>query len=233
MIAEASDMHRVVDAIRTIARHEDLQRCYACLGVVKSVHGSNGDHFYACTVELRDTGVVLPKVPIATGLIGAVALPREKDLVVVVFANGDLHNPVVVGRLYSEDVAPPENGPGEFAALFPGDEDSTDRRAELRIKTPGDGTRSIKLTLDGSVKVELSIDDGGVTLTSGEVELTLTQSSASDGQAQLKVGDSKITVKQAGDINIEASGTLTLKGAKVEISGDSTVKVSGTEVDLN
>jgi uncharacterized protein involved in type VI secretion and phage assembly len=226
-------MQRVVHTIRQIARHEAAQRCYANLGVVKSVHGSNGEKYYACTVELRDSGIVLPKVPIATGLIGTVALPREKDLVVVVFANGDLHNPVVVGRVYSEDVDPPQHGPGEYAALFPGDENSSERRVELRIKTPGDGTRSVNLVLDGSVKIELNIGDEGMRIAAGDVQLNMKQTSVSDGQAELKIGDSKIVVDQSGDVTIEASGTLTLKGAKVEISGDSSVKIAGTELDLN
>jgi len=226
-------MHRVVNTISQIARHEVAQRCYANIGVVKSVHGANGDKYYACTVELRDSGIVLPKVPIATGLIGTVALPREKDLVVVVFAGGDLHNPVVVGRLYSEDVDPPKHDPGEFAALLPGDEQSSDKRIEFRVTTPGDGTRAIKLVLDGTVKIELDIDDGGVHIVTGDVQLNLTQSSSSDGQAELKIGDSKILVEQSGDITIQASGTLTLKGSKVEVSADSTVKIAGTEVDIN
>lgn len=226
-------MHRVVHTIRQIARHEAAQHCFVSLGIVKSVHGANGEKSYACTVELRESGIVLPKVPIATGLIGTVALPREKDLVVVVFANGDLHNPIVVGRTYSDDVDPPKHDPGEFAALLPGDEPSSEKRVELRVKTPGDGTRSLSLLLDGSVKVELEIDDGGVRITAGDVQLNLTQSGASDGQAELKLGDSKILVEQSGDVTIEASGTLTLKGAQVEISGDTAVKIAGTEINMN
>jgi len=227
-------MHRVVNTIRQIARYEAEQHCYASLGVVISVYGSNGDKFYACTVQLRDCGVVLPKVPIATGVIGMVSLPREKDLVVVIFPDGDLHHAVVVGRLYSEDVEPPKHDAGELALLLPGDEDSSDSRMELRIKTPGDGTRALNLVLDGTVKIELDVDDSGFSLKAGDVELNLSQSSASDGQAELKIGDSSILIEQqSGNVTIEASGTLKLKGAQVEIDGDSSVKVSGTEVSLN
>jgi uncharacterized protein involved in type VI secretion and phage assembly len=198
------------------------------------VYGAGGsDQAYACTVQLRDTGQVLPKVPIATGIIGGAALPREKDLVVVVFAGGDLHAPIVVGRLYSEQVAPPENGPGDFVLSLPGDETDSTKALALKIQTPGDGTRSLKLTLDGSVKVELEINDQGVTIQAQDTSLKLTQSSASDGKAELKVGDSKVTVEQGGDITIEAAGTLTLKGSKVEVSGDTSVKIAGTTVDLN
>ena len=120
---------QAVNTIRRIARHEVEQRNAVALGVVQSLHGSNGEPSYACTVELRDSGIVLPKVPIATGLIGTAALPREKDLVVVVFAGGDLHAPVVMGRLYTEEVAPPDNGPGEFVLGLPGDETATGQDA--------------------------------------------------------------------------------------------------------
>jgi len=226
-------MHRVLNTMRQVARHELEQHCSVSFGVVKSVHGSNGQANYACTVQLRESGVVLPKVPIATGLIGMAALPRQNDLVVVVFAGGDLHAPVVVGRLYSEDVEPPKNGPGELVTVLPGDEQSTDKRLELRVSTPGDGTRSIKLTLDGSVKVELSIDDGGLSLKAQDTELKLTQSGSSDGRAELKAGDNKVVIEQGGDITIEATGTLKLKGQKVEISGDATVKIAGQTIDLN
>ena len=66
-----------------------------------------------------------------------------------------------------------------------------------------------------------------------DAALKLTQTSGCDGKAELKVGDSKITIEQSGDVTIEASGTLTLKGSKVEISGDTNVKIAGTTVDLN
>jgi uncharacterized protein involved in type VI secretion and phage assembly len=227
-------MHRAVQAIRQIARHEIDQRLSVSLGVVKSVHGADDvDKSHACTVELRDSGLVLPKVPIATTLIGAAALPREKDLVVVVFAGGDLHEPIVVGRLYSEDVGPPTHGPGEMVTVLPGDEESPDKRLELRVTTPGDGSRSILLTLDGPVKVELEIKNEGVRIQAQDAVFQLTQSGASDGQAEVTVGESKITLKQSGDISIEASGKLTLKGGQVEISGDTSVKIAGTAIDLN
>jgi hypothetical protein len=72
-----------------------------------------------------------------------------------------------------------------------------------------------------------------VTIQAQDASLKLTQSSGSDGKAEIKVGDSKVTIEQGGDITIEAAGTLTLKGSKVDVSGDSSVKIAGTTVDLN
>lgn len=227
-------MHRAVQTIRQIARHEVEQRWSSALAVVKSVHGNDGsDVRYACTVELRDTGIVLPKVPVATGMIGSASLPREKDLVMVVFAGGDLHEPVVMGRLYSNDVAPPKNGPGEMVVCLPGDEEDTTKRLEFRVATPGDGTRDLTLTLDGTVKISVEIRDDAVNIVAGDCSIKLTQSSSSDGQAEIKVGDSKITLTQSGDVSIQASGKLLLKGSQVEIDGDTSVKVAGSTIDLN
>lgn len=227
-------MHRLVNTIQQIARHEAAQQAAPALAVVQSVHGSNGTKEYACTVQLRDSGVVLPKVPIATQVIGHAALPREGDLVLVAFAGGDLHAPVVVGRLYNEEVEPPKHAAGELVTVLPGDETDANKHLELRVKTPGDGTRSIVITLAGSsVNVELAIDDEGIRLKAQDASLELKQTGASDGQAELKVGDAKVTIKQSGDISVETTGNLTLKASQIEIKADASVKISGATVELN
>lgn len=226
-------MHQMVQTIRQIARHELEQQWGANLAVVKSVFGTNGTQEYACTVQLRESGIVLPHVPIATGVIGMASLPRENDLVLVMFAGGDLHAPVIVGRLYSEAVAPPTHGPGELVTVLPGDETSADKRLELRITTPGDGTRALKLTLDGSVKVELIVDDTGVQVQAGDATLKVTQTGSSDGTVELATSGAKLTIEQGGDVTLEAQGTLTLKATKIDIKGDAQVSIGGQIIKLN
>lgn len=227
-------MQQIVHTMRQIARHEVAQHWHAALAVVKTLHATDAaNQLYACTVQLRETGLVLPKVPIATQGIGIASLPREGDLVVVAFIGGDLHAPCVIGRLYNESVKPPENAPGEWVTVLPGNESDATKRLELRVKTPGDGSRAVHMQLSGSVAIEIIVDDGSIQLNAQNATFKLTQSSASDAKAELKVGDSKITMEQGGDVSIEASGTLKLKAAKIEISGDATVKVSGQTIDLN
>jgi uncharacterized protein involved in type VI secretion and phage assembly len=226
-------MHRMIQSVKQIARHEIAQFMNAALGVVQSVHGQNGESYYACTVKLRESAVVLPKVPIATGLSGVAALPRENDLVVVLFAGGDLHAPVVVGRLYNDQVKPPVHGPGELAVSLPGDEEADDKRLQLNVTTPGDGTRSIKIVLDGNVKVEVEVVDQEIRLQTQDAKLSLTQTGGSDGRAELSVGDSSVVIEQAGNVTVTASGKLTLKGNEVEISGDASIKVAAQTIDLN
>jgi uncharacterized protein involved in type VI secretion and phage assembly len=226
-------MHRMVQSIRGIARHEVAMRSSSAYGVVQSVHGRNGDVYHACTVKLRESGLVLPKVPIATGLIGSASLPRQNDLVVILFIGGDLHAPVVVGRVYNEDVKPPKHAPGEVVVSLPGDEEEDDKRLELRITTPGDGTRSVKLVLDGNVKVEVEINDQQIRLQTQDAKFTLSQSGSSDGRAELAVANSSVVIEQSGDVTLTASGKLTLQGKQVEISGDTSIKVAGQTIDLN
>jgi uncharacterized protein involved in type VI secretion and phage assembly len=180
-------------------------------------------------VKLRETGLVLPKVPIAVGLIGVAALPQEGDLVLVAFAGGDLHAPVVVGRLYSEQTAPPEHKPGELVAWLPGASQG-DSSVQVAVRTPDGGPRKVEVLLDGSTKVELLLEDERVRVAAGEATLEL---NGSDGKAELTVGQASLVVEQNGDVTVEAGGTLTLKGTKVEISGDATVKVAGQTIQLN
>ena len=75
---------------------------------------------HAVTVELRDSGLVLPHVPVAVGALGFAAMPAVDDLVLVVFLDGDPNAPVVVGRLYTDDLAPPPEGKdGELTLGLP------------------------------------------------------------------------------------------------------------------
>lgn len=223
----------IVGTMRAVARDEVAARWHPAIAVVTSAHGGEQEH--ACTVKLRESNLVLPKVPIASGLLGAAALPAEGDLVVIVFAGGDLHAPVVVGRLYDDEIAPPDHQPGELIASLPGGETDKQKALQVAIRTPGDGTRRLEITLAGSsgAEVSVAVSDDAILLTSRDTTLELAQSGSSDGKATLKVGDSSIVVEQGGDVTITATGALTLKGSTVEIDGDTSVKVAGQTIDLN
>ena len=223
-------MQAVVQTIREIARHELGQRWNTCLGVVKSVQGATN---YSCTVELRESHLVLPEVPIATSAMGLAGLPSEGDLVVVLFIGGDLHAPVVIGQLYSEKIAPPDNDSAILVGVRPGGETDSKKRLEWRITTKDDGKRDLHLILDGDVKVEVTVNDEGIALAAQDTTFTLKQTSSSDGKAELKVGNSKVTVEQGGNVTVEAEGTLTLKANKIEITADAQVKIAGQAVDIN
>ncbi len=227
-------MQRVVQTIRQIARHEARQNTAVALGVVKTVFGTADGNDYSCAIDVPALGLAFPRVPSATGIVGAVSLPRENDLVVVVFPFHDLHNPVVVGRLYPRDVDPPDHSEGETVLALPGGETDADKVLEFRIKTPGDGTRQATVTLKGSpVSVSCTIADQSVEIKVQDVTISLQQAGSSDGTLTLSSGDTKVTLSQTGDLTLEASGTLKLKGGNVEINADAGVKVNGSTIDLN
>jgi uncharacterized protein involved in type VI secretion and phage assembly len=220
----------MVDTIRRIARAEAAQQWAPALGVVRSVFTAPE---LSCTVELRETAVVLPHVPIAVGTIGVAAPPVEGDLVLVAFAGGDLHAPVVIGRLYDEQVTPPTSQQGQLVAWLPHAETDSTKRVELTVDTPDRGSRTLTVKLDGDPAVTVTVADGQVQVAAGEATLTLSQSSSSDGTVELKVGDAKVTLAESGDVTVEASGKLTLKGNQVEVAGQSEVAVTGQTIKLN
>lgn len=228
-----SDVQGILRTVQAIARHEVGKQAAPRLAIVTSVHGANGQPDHACTVRLRESEIVLPKVPIATGLIGAVGLPQENDLVVVLFLDGDMHAPVIAGRLYSDDVAPPPHGPDQVVVALPPRAETPDDQLIVTADTPGD-SRSLTVALGGDVAVQVEVSDGRIALTMGDkTQVTLTQSGASDGKVEIAAGTAKITLEQDGDIAIETAGKLSLKGTEIEIAGDAGVKINGATVELN
>lgn len=227
-------MSRVLELIGTVARHE-VGRLRVCeLGVVKAVFGrGGGDDDHACSVELRDTGVVLPRVAIAVGACGAAALPAPGDLVVVVFAGGDVHAPVVVARLYHDGLAPPEHGPGQVVLRLPPGEDDPKARVDVVAEAPSAGDRRLEVTLDGDSPLSFRFGQGELVAKVGDVTFSLRQPGGSKGEAVVQAGDATITLNGSGDLTLETPGTLKLKGAQVEVQGDTTVKINGQTVELN
>lgn len=213
------------DSIARIARHELRGQATAGIGVVTEVHPATPavkDH--AATVKMRDTGIVLPRVPVAVGVLGWAAIPDVDDLVVVLFMDGDVNAPLIVGRLYDPDREPPKHAEGELVLALPPGASEPDLQLVIDGKKP-----SITLELPGDVKVE--IKDGDVKIVVAEMTLSLTSSGG--GRAELAAGGSKLTIKKDGDVTLTSSGKLKLEGTEVEISGSSKVKVSGAQVEIN
>jgi hypothetical protein len=215
------------DSVTRIARHESTARALPAVGRVTETFGAGGslpDH--AATVELRDSGVVLPRVPIAVGVLGLGALPAADDLVLVVFLDGDHNAPVIVGRLYTDATAPPPAATdGNVALGLPAGE----AEPALRLSVASDGSTAM-LEL-GSEPVSIEADDQHVAVKIGALELTVTKGGG--GRLELKAGGTEVTLKEDGDLSLKTSGKLTLEGNEVEISGQAKVKIGGAEVALN
>ncbi len=214
------------DTIARIARHEAQARAVAAVGVVSDVYPAEGATVdYAATVRLRDTGLVLPRVPLATGVLGAVAIPAVGELVVVVFLEGDYNAPVIVGRLYHPEQDPPPHQEGQLVLALP----TGASEPKLRLQVTG-ATPAIELDLPGG-EVRLLINDGQIQLKLGGLSLSLTGSGG--GRAELIAGGTKLILKQDGDVTLETPGTLTLKATTIELAGSASVKISGAQVEIN
>jgi uncharacterized protein involved in type VI secretion and phage assembly len=216
------------ESVARIARHESVARALPAVGRVTETVGADGapaDH--AATVELRDSGVVLPQVPIAVGVLGFGALPATGDLVVVVFLDGDPNAPVIVGRLYTDATAPPpEANDGQLALGLP----AGDAAPPLSLVLATDGTQAT-LTLGDQQGTVIAVDDQQLKVTVDKVEVTVTK--AGGGRLELKAGSTEVTLKQDGDLALKTTGKLKLEGNEVEISGQAKVKISGATLELN
>jgi phage baseplate assembly protein gpV len=211
------------DSIARIARHEAHARSIAAVAEVTNVHPADGavaDH--AVTIRLRESGLALPRVPIAVGVLGFAAIPAVGDLVVVVFADGDLHNPVVIGRLYRSEVAPPQHKEGQIVLRLPSPSSSPTLNFEITTAPP-----TVKVTLPDDVLFELT--GSMVHAKAGDAELTLD----ARGRIEAKVGDASITMKKDGTVQVKAKDFSVTASGNLELKASGSVKVKGATVELN
>lgn len=217
--------NRLYEAVARIARHEVEARTYVSLGLVTTVHtAAAGAGDYAADVRLRDLGLSLPKVPVATGALGFAVTLAVGDLVLVTFVEGDVNAPVILGRLYNADLSPPQIAEGQLALQLP----------------PGEASPALDLLLDQNTpeavfkvgsNTEVRITDGVVTITAGDASITL--DAEGSAETRIEVGQAKMTIAAGGDITVETTGTLSMKATQIELKADATMTLSAAKVDIN
>jgi uncharacterized protein involved in type VI secretion and phage assembly len=211
------------DTIRRIVREELRRTRTAELAVVQESHphasDSDSDN-YACSVALRDSGMVLKQVPVATQRIGAAAIPDVGELVLVQFLDGDINAPVITARLYNDEDRPPVNDLGRAVLHLP-PEAGDDEAVHLALDS-GD-SRGLTLRLGSGLTLTLQDDDPVVELSVDGGKATL--SIARDGGVTIE-SRRDVTIKGQGNIAIEAQGELDLKGS-------AGVNINGATVNIN
>lgn len=213
----------LVELIRAIVRAEQQRLHVAELAVVTKTwpHASGSDkNNYACDVKLRDGGLELRAVPVATQRIGQVAMPNVDDLVLLNFIGGDVHGAVIVARLYNDVDRPPEAQDQEWAYVSVDDAQSGVRRAHFEFPNGN------QATLDDD---QLVVALGGAKVTikhDGDVEIT------SPGHVTVSA-DGNLSLTAGGKVAIEAGSSLSLKAATgATLEGLTALVKAQTSADL-
>lgn len=211
-------MSDIINVLRAIIRDELRSLRLGDIAVVSKAypHAEGDQHNHECDVELRESGLLLTKVPIATPHIGMVSAPQEGDLVYLSYVGGDPSRPVVVGRLYSEKYSPPEHEAGEVHI----------------VSNPG-GKASIVLDKAESVIVSagetiITIKKDDTIAITGKKDLTIEV----DGNVSLKCNDCKIDASGNIDLGSGGGGVITTDSHKcyftgAPLIGSLTVKAKG------
>lgn len=210
------------DTIRRIVREEMASFATAELGIVEALHphaaASDRDN-YACTVRLRDSGLVLARVPVATARIGSVAIPAEGELVLVQFLGGNLNAPVITGRLYNDEDRPPVSDAGVAVLHLPLDAGESEA-VHCELKS-GD-TRRLEIHLGTGLKLTLADDDPAVLV---EID---------GGKAKLAIAiDGSVKLETRGDVTLEGQTKLDIKANEISIEAQGALKLKGATIDLN
>jgi len=207
--------------LRRIIREEMLALRLVELAVVQESHphaDAGDDDNYACTIRLRDTGLVLPRVPVATPRKGVTAIPDVGDLVLVQFIGGNINAPVITGSVYNDEDRPPTSKTGQISVTLPIDAADAEG-VHARLTTADE--RSATLSLGSALKIELKDDDPVVTI------------DVNDGAASLTIAsDGTLTIKSDKAIVLEG-GEVTIKGTKITAEAQGEMTLKGSTINLN
>jgi uncharacterized protein involved in type VI secretion and phage assembly len=217
-------MSAVVPVIQAIVRHEMSSSRGLTLGSVTQVttnDGGSGDHNLEVNIQLHGSELELQRVPVAVGRLGLSVAPREGDMAVVGFAEGEVNGPIVIGFLYDQQNHPPDAGPEEIVYEVP-DAGSDKRRVELKLPNG-----NLLTVLDDKVTVKMGASklvvesDGNIILeAAGDLVLK------AGGDVAIQAGkdasikaDMNVTAKASLNATLEGSAAAKVKGATTTIAG--------------
>ena len=169
-------MSTIVNTLQEIIRHEMRSLRVAELGLVEAVYPHSGDSDvdnYGCDVRLKNSGLLLKRVPLAIGHIGTAAIPNVGDLVLLAFDKGDINPPIIIARLYNEKHRPPLNTRRSDLPVAAG----RGRRQDDQGRDPQSSTATPprELIFEMPPKITVRVTDGTVRATAGKTEMKLDQ----------------------------------------------------------
>lgn len=203
----------IIDIVRRVVGEEMALARGNLLGVVSAVfpnEDAKSNNNYEINVRLKHEDLELQKVPVAVAHVGFAAPPHLGELVLVQFINGDLNQPVITGRFYTDEA---------LAPLFKEDEILFEQRVG-----GGDSLNHFRFTPDGSIILQRDVkkpEDNSEALTSVRID-------GSTGDLTIKMGETiTITVKNDTTIAIETKDKpVSVKCKTMDIKCD-TLTVDG------
>jgi hypothetical protein len=216
------------EMVRKIAERETEKLHLLEYGRVESVdlHESDDDKVgFTCAVQLvtrrTDEGELLKleKVPIATGFMGMIDVPKIDDLVLIGYINGDFELPIVIGRMYSKERPPPlfEDGIHLWEISKDGFGSGVEQSKVKIAFTDADQTTlelddaQINIVIGGDMNIKLNKDEAVIDAAGNTITAN------TDGTLKLDfTGD--VEIKSSGNIKLDASGSVEIKGAKIDLN---------------
>lgn len=158
--------------------------------------------------------------PMAGDDMGTYFLPEEGDEVLVAFEEGDIHHPYVLGALWNGAEKPPEDN---------ADGNNDVRKVRSRsgheiVLDDSEGEGRVEITTNGGHDIVLDDADNGSKITiedAGQNEIVLDSTSGAieiSGATKLSIEAPLIEMKGDGNVTIEASGILNLKGSIINLN---------------
>jgi len=209
------------ETIQRIVQAELKRQQTAELATVQESHphASKSDmDNYACTVVMRNTGLVLTQVPVATAKVGHVSVPLPGELVLVQFIGGDLNAPVITGSFYTDKARPPVNTEQQTLWQLPAE---AEKDKAVRLQLSGKAPCEIRMQVGGSCSLTLIDDDPVVTVKVGDaatVQIDRDGAVNVTSQGAMKLEANTIEMKAQTDFKLEAGANMTIKGALVNIN---------------
>jgi uncharacterized protein involved in type VI secretion and phage assembly len=155
--------------------------------------------------------------PMAGKQRGAYFLPEVEDEVLVVFEHGDMRFPYVLGALWNGKDAPPvtnDDGKNNVRMI-------KSRSGHVIKLNDEDGKETIEI-VDKSQKNSIVIDTSKNTITvttDKDITLSAPQGTIKLDAQKVEINSSDATKLKSGTtMNVEAGGTMTVKGATVNIN---------------
>lgn len=146
---------------------------------------------------------------------GSLFRPEVGDEVLVAFAHGDDHQPYVLGAVWSrEDKPPPEDGTEDNNWRYL--KSRSGHVVKLNDKQGGETIEIVDKS--GSNSIVIDTAQNTITVAATTVVKVEAQTVEVTGQSQVKVAAPTIEIKAQGSMTVESGGSLTIKGAIVQIN---------------